>query len=69
MTSQPNDSDEPTARADEQRDETPADAGGAGLAAALDGSGLSVGVLVVVLCGWVVLGVGVAAVALRSKRI
>lgn len=47
----------------------PTDAGGAGLAAALDGSGLSVGLLVAVLLGWVAVAVGVAAVALRSKRI
>jgi len=46
----------------------PTDAGGAGLAAALDG-GLSVGVLVGVLLGWVALGVVVAAVAMRVKRI
>ncbi|WP_128905580.1 ABC transporter permease [Halorubrum amylolyticum] len=46
----------------------PTDAGGAGLAAALD-SGLSVGVLVGVLLGWVALGVVVAAVAMRAKRI
>ncbi|ELZ36244.1 ABC-type transporter involved in multi-copper enzyme maturation permease [Halorubrum saccharovorum DSM 1137] len=46
----------------------PTDAGGAGLAAALEG-GLSVGALVGVLLGWVALGVAVAAVAMRAKRI
>ncbi|MDZ5812958.1 ABC transporter permease [Halorubrum sp. AD140] len=47
----------------------PTDAGGAGLSAALHGSGLSAATLVAVLLGWVALGVGVAAVALRAKRI
>ncbi|WP_200531527.1 ABC transporter permease [Halorubrum sp. LN27] len=46
----------------------PTEAGGAGIAAALDG-GLSVGVLVGALLGWVALGVAVAAVAMRAKRV
>ncbi|GAB7008242.1 ABC transporter permease [Halorubrum trueperi] len=47
----------------------PTDAGGAGLAAALDASGLSVAALVAILLGWVGLGVAVAAGALRAQRI
>ncbi|GAB3698974.1 ABC transporter permease [Halorubrum pallidum] len=47
----------------------PTGAGGAGLSAALDGSGLSAGVLVAVLLGWIALAVAVGAGALHRKRI
>ncbi|WP_418280248.1 ABC transporter permease [Halorubrum sp. DTA98] len=47
----------------------PTDAGGAGLAAALDGSGLTVGSLVGVLLAWIAVAAVAAAVALRVKRV
>ncbi|GAA0509586.1 Cu-processing system permease protein [Halorubrum aquaticum] len=47
----------------------PTDAASAGLAAALDGSGLSAGLLVVALAAWVALAGVVSAVALRRKRV